>query len=205
MVLPRTDRVTLMSGCNGVHADMPEGIEMPAQRKARAMPIGQILVVAVVAVMLAGCTYAEPTAAPDTESPGASASVPRPSPTPTSVAESWGAPMSGQFISQAARTTGGVRITGTPAGATLTLEGVSIDPGPDVRVVLNEGALSKDPSGNMVVQDPKFVDIGAQLTAGPGPQSFELPPFPPFKVRSITIMDWRNHTAYGTADLTPIG
>ncbi|MFJ6303102.1 DM13 domain-containing protein [Pseudarthrobacter oxydans] len=184
---------------------MPEGIEMPAHRKARAMPIGQILVVAVVAVMLAGCTYAEPTAAPDTESPGASASVPGPSPTPTSVAESWGAPMSGQFISQVARTTGGVSITGTAAGATLTLEGVSIDPGPDVRVVLNEGALSKDPSGNMVVQDPKSMDIGAQLKPGTGSQSFELPPFPPFKVRSITIMDWQNHIAYGTADLTPIG
>lgn len=176
---------------------------MPAHRKTRAMPIRRILIVAVAGILLAGCTYAEPTAAPGTESPEASAPVPHPSPTPTSVAESWGGPLSGRFISQAAPIAGSVRITGTAVGATLTLEDVSIVSGPELRVVLNEGALSKDPSGNMVVEDPKCVDVGAQLNPGSGSQSFELPPFPPFKVRSITIMDWQNHIAYGTADLTP--
>ncbi|MBT8162683.1 MULTISPECIES: hypothetical protein [Arthrobacter] len=168
------------------------------------MPVGRILPVAAVALTLAGCTYATPAAVPDAQTPEASASIPRPSPTPTSVAESWGAPLSGRFISQAARTSGSVSITGTAAGATLTLEGVSITSDPGLKVMLNEGALSKDPSGNMVVEDPKSVDIGAQLKPGPGSQSFQLPPFPPFTVRSVTIVDWQTHVAYGTADLTSI-
>ncbi len=112
--------------------------------------------------------------------------------------------MSGQFVSQAARTTGSVRITGTTAGATLTLEGVSVSSDQDLKVVLNEGALSKDPSGNMVVDDPKGMDIGANLKpGGGGSQSFQLPPVPAFKVRSVTIVDWQNRVAYGTADLMP--
>ncbi|MFH5880237.1 hypothetical protein [Arthrobacter sp. NA-172] len=167
------------------------------------MPVGRVLAVAAVAVILTGCTYAEPAAVPDAQTPEGSAPIPYPSPTPTSAAASWGAPLSGRFISQAARTTGGVLITGTAAGATLTLEGVSIASNPNLKVVLNKGALSKDPSGNMVVEDPNSVDIGAQLKPSPGSQSFQLPPFPPFKVQSVTIVDWQTHVAYGTADLTP--
>jgi hypothetical protein len=72
-----------------------------------------------------------------------------------------------------------------------------------LKVVLNEGALSKDPSGNMVVDDPKVMDIGANLKPGGGSQSFQLPPVPAFKIRSVTIVGWQNQVAYGTADLMP--
>jgi hypothetical protein len=111
--------------------------------------------------------------------------------------------LSGQFVSQAVRTTGSVRITGTAAEVTLTLEGVSVASDQDLKVVLNEGALSKDPSGNMVVDDPKVMDIGANLKPGGGSQSFRLPPVPAFKIRSVTIVGWQNQVAYGTADLMP--
>lgn len=176
---------------------------MPTHRKARAMPVGRILVAAVVAVTLAGCTYVAPSAGSEVRSTEASVSIPFPTPTPTSVAGSWAAPLSGQFVSQAVRTTGSVRITGTATEATLTLEGVSVASDQDLKVVLNEGALSKDPSGNMVVDDPKVMDIGANLKPGGGSQSFQLPPVPAFKIRSVTIVGWQNQVAYGTADLMP--
>ncbi len=49
--------------------------------------------------------------------------------------------------------------------------------------MLIEGALSKDASsndasGNMVVEDPKSMDIGAQVKTDGGSQTFELPPGP---------------------------
>jgi hypothetical protein len=69
--------------------------------------------------------------------------------------------------------------------------------------MLNEGALSKDASGYFVVQDPKSMDITAQLKPGAAFQFFELPPSPPFRIRSVTIMDSRTNVAYGRADLSP--
>ncbi|GAA5189536.1 MULTISPECIES: DM13 domain-containing protein [Arthrobacter] len=167
-----------------------------------AQLIGRILTAAAVALTAAGCTYVAPEAQPDNPTPTVSGAS-TPGPTPSSVAASWGAPLSGRFISQGTRTVGVVRIAGTSTGATLTLENVSTTPNPDLKVILNEGALSKDTSGDMVVQDPKSMDIGVQLKPGPGSQSFELPPSPPFTIRSVTIMDPRTHIAYGTAELTP--
>jgi hypothetical protein len=157
-----------------------------------------------VAVTAAGCTYAGPADPPDSHAatvPGASLPLARP--TSTSVAVSWDAPLTGRFISQNARTVGVVRIERTVTGVALILDGVSTKPNPDLKVVLNEGALTKVTSGSMVVQDPKSVDIAARLKPGSRLQSFGLPPSPPFRIRSVTIMDWRTNIAYGTADLTP--
>lgn len=173
-----------------------------ANRPVIAQLIGRILTAAAVAVTAAGCTYVAPEA-PSDSAAAAVSGAPTPHPTPTSVAASWGAPLSGRFISQGTRTVGVVGIAGTATGATLTLEGVSTTPNPDLKIILNEGALSKDTSGDMVVQDPKSLDIGAQLKPGPGSQTFELPPSPPFTIRSVTIMDSRTNVAYGTADLNP--
>ncbi|MCZ9880645.1 hypothetical protein [Arthrobacter sp. B2a2-09] len=173
-----------------------------ANPQETAQLIGRILTAAAVALTAAGCTYVAPAAQPNNPTPAVSGAS-TPGPTPTSVAASWGAPLSGRFISQGTRTVGVVHIAGTATGATLTLEGVSTTPNPDLKIILNEGALSKDTSGDMVVQDPKFIDLGAQLKPGPGSQTFELPPSPPFTIRSVTIMDPRTHIAYGTADLTP--
>jgi hypothetical protein len=121
---------------------------------------------------------------------------------PTSLAASWGAPLSGRFVSQGTRTVGVAHIAETQAGASLTLEDFSTTPNPDLKVILNEGALSKDASGDMVVEDPKHLEIGGQVKPGPS-QTFELPPHPPYIIRSVTIIDSRTRVAYGTADLTP--
>ena len=173
-------------------------------RTGRAALTGRILLGVAVAVTAAGCTYAAPADPPDSQVPTVSAaSLPPASPTPNSVAASWDAPLTGQFISQGARTVGIVRIERTATGAALILSGVSTTPNPDLKVMLNEGALTKDTSGYMVVQDPNSMDIAAQVNPGCGLQSFELPPFPPFRIRSVTIMDSRTNVAYGTADLTP--
>lgn len=113
-----------------------------------------------------------------------------------------GAPLSGRFISQGARTVGAAHIAETTAGASLTLEDFSTTPNPDLMVILNEGALSKDASGDMVVEDPKHLEIAGQLKTGSS-QTFELPPYPAFVIRSVTIIDSRTRVAYGTADLIP--
>lgn len=164
--------------------------------------MGRILMAAAVAVTAAGCTYV----APEGLSGNATTAVPgssTPQAAPTSVAGTWGSPLSGRFISQGARTDGVVRIAGTGAGVTLTLEGISTTPSPDLKLMLNEGALSKNASGDMVVEDPKFLDIGAKVKPGPGSQTFELPPSPPFIIRSVTIVDLKTRVAYGTAELSP--
>ena len=159
--------------------------------------------VTAVAVAAAGCSYSAPVHPPDSRAAVASElSIPTPTAAPTSVAASWGVPLSGRFVSQATRTVGVVYITGTTDGATLTLD-VSTTANPDLEVMLNKGALSKDPSGNMVVEDPNSLLLPAQLKPGSGPQLFELPSFPPFRIRSVTIMDSQTHVAYGTADLSP--
>ncbi|BAS16329.1 conserved hypothetical protein [Arthrobacter sp. Hiyo8] len=173
-----------------------------ANRQDIAHLIGRILMAAAVTVIAAGCTYVSPETASGTSTKAVSgASTPQAA--PTSVAASWDAPLTGRFISQGTRTVGVVHIAETEAGATLTLENVSTTPNPDLKVILNEGALSKDASGDMVVEDPKFLDIGGKLKPGPGSQNFELPPSPPFRIRSVTIIDSRTNIAYGTADLTP--
>ncbi|MCX2747235.1 hypothetical protein OOZ51_05320 [Arthrobacter sp. MI7-26] len=173
-----------------------------ANRSDIVQLIGRILTAAAVALTAAGCTHVARPAQPDSPTMAVSgASTPYPS--PTSVAASWGAPLSGLFISQGTRTVGVARIAGTATGATLTLDGVSTTPNPALKIILNEGALSKDTSGDIVVQDPKFLDIGGHLKPGPGSQTFELPPYPPFTIRSVTIMDSRTNVAYGTADLNP--
>ncbi|WP_442542718.1 DM13 domain-containing protein [Arthrobacter sp. KN11-1C] len=164
--------------------------------------IGRILMAAAVTVTAAGCTYVAPEA-PSGTSTNAVSGASTPQAAPTSVSASWDAPLTGRFISQGTRTVGVVHIAETEAGATLTLENFSIAPNPDLKVILNEGALSKDTSGDMVVEDPKFLDIGGRLQPGPGSQTFNLPPSPPFRIRSVTIMDSRTGVAYGTADLTP--
>lgn len=171
-------------------------------RRPYARLIGPILMAAAVTVIAAGCTDVAPAVKPDHPGPTVpGASTPYPS--PASVAASWGAPLSGRFISQGTRTTGVAHIAGTATGATLTLEDFSTTPNPNLKVILNEGALSKDTSGDMVVEDPKFLDIGGKVKPGTGSQTFELPPSPPFTIRSVTIMDSRTNVAYGTADLTP--
>lgn len=151
---------------------------------------------------MAGCTYVAPDRPPGSATAAVSGES-TPHSSPTSVAVSWGAPLSGRFISQSTRTAGLVRIKSTTTGATLTLEGVSTTPNPGLKIILNEGALSTDASGDEVVQDPKVLDLGAQLKTGAVSQTLELPPTPPFTIRSVTIMDPRTNLAYGTADLNP--
>lgn len=201
-----------MSGYHPQKNDLPQShrpmmaLSFPEIKRLRSLRttagIWRILIAAAVALSAAGCTYAAPAAPPGNPTPAASGAS-APGPASTSAAASWAAPSSGRFISQGARTVGVVRIARTSTGATLTLEGVSTTPNPDLKIILNEGALSKDTSGDMVVEDPKVLDIGGQLKPGPGSQRFDLPPSPPFTIRSVTIMDPRTHIAYGTAELTP--
>nr|WP_281375482.1 DM13 domain-containing protein [Arthrobacter wenxiniae] len=110
--------------------------------------------------------------------------------------------LAGTFVSQGAPTRGEVRITESPGMLMLTLTGFSTGAGDDLYINFNPGLMTRNASGDDVVENPNTIQVVA-LRAHAGTQSYDLtqvlPGLP--EVRSVTIYSNKLREAFGTANL----
>lgn len=156
----------------------------------------RLLAVAVIIVSsVSGCSTAIPE--PTASAPAATTHGPVPTDSPAAARM-----LSGTFVSQAATTRGEVVLTEKPDSATLTLKDFSTGPGEEMYVNLNRGAMTKNPAGAYVVEDPSQIQL-AHLKSRTGTQSYDLTPMIAHlgEIQSVTIYSYKTLEAFGTANL----
>jgi hypothetical protein len=112
--------------------------------------------------------------------------------------------MTGTFQSQGTTTVGTVTVaTDTSGKATVTLSDFSTGPGTDLRLDLNTGTLTRQSTGIWIVESGSQFEIG-NVDPSEQTQTFPLPEpqtvLP--QIHSVTIFDYANRIAFGSAALT---
>ena len=162
----------------------------------KTMKLAAAAAAVVLAAALSGCTAAVPdpvsTAAPAVAAPATTA---KPLP----------AEWTGTFVSQGTATSGTITIRRVGEKLTLTLADFSTAEGEQysLGINLNPGAMTKDPDGHFVVENPAQYEVDT-LKSSSGNQTYELPvpasSLP--EVHSATIYDYSAREAFGSASLT---
>jgi hypothetical protein len=114
-------------------------------------------------------------------------------------------PLSGQFVSQSAETSGSVEIARCSDGSVwASFTNFSTGTSSNLRLHLNEGALVKSSEGAWTVDDRKNYEISDVVGASANTQEFEIPGSPTMSaVRSITIFEYSapDFLSFGSAEL----
>jgi hypothetical protein len=134
----------------------------------------------------------------------APAATPTPTPTP-SLAQRL--PLSGSFVTQGAPTTGTVSVREEADGRiTFAFAGFSTEGSADLRIWLNLGPLAQDADGYYYADSSVQYEVRGTVDATLRDQTFEVPAeaasFLPADVQSLTVYDYANRTALGSADLS---
>jgi hypothetical protein len=164
---------------------------------AWGMPVASA---AALLLALAGCTA--PLPGPDQPSalPSATPSS-SPSGAPTFAQR---LPLTGTFVSQGATTTGTVSIEDVGDGTfAITLSGFSTGIGDDLQLYLSPRPLQQDKDGHYFVDGDWYV-VEGKVESSIAEQSFTYPSdlrFLPPDIQSITVYDYANRTAFGSAAL----
>ena len=143
---------------------------------------------------LSACTFAAPDpVVTETSSPTATATAPaadRP-------------PLSGEFVSQGASTEGTVTVAqSSPTEFTITLSGFSTGEGDDLRLWLNPGALVKGDDGYYSAEGNTQFELPGTVSPTDPEQVFTFPIGAlPEGIQSLTIYDYANRVAFGSAPL----
>ncbi|ALV44811.1 hypothetical protein MB46_04070 [Arthrobacter alpinus] len=149
----------------------------------------------IVTAAIAGCTAAETVETVQTPTVESGRSSPTPAAPLSKV-------LSGTFVSQAVPTSGEAIITQTPDSLVLELKDFSTSAADSLYVTVNPGAMTKNASGDNVINDPNRYML-EKLRSTTGTQSYDLTymiqSFP--EVRSITIYNDSTREAFGSANL----
>jgi len=167
-------------------------------------------------VLLSACTTPEPHPGPHGGRPSASSSVPPadvPSDTPqgTDTASTPNSTSSGQFVSQAAVTSGTATLVENPdQSISLTLTDFSTEDRPDIRMYLNSDPVVLDVDGFFkVIDGPSstgHLEIG-HLSSAIGDQTYDLTSSRRSlrSTLSLTLYDYDAREALGSVNIGPIG
>ena len=85
----------------------------------------------------------------------------------------------------------------------ITLTGFSTGPGDDLRLNLSPGSLEKKADGYFSVTDNMQYELPGKIDPASTNQTFvfAIPSFPMDTIRSFTVYDYANRTAFGSAAL----
>jgi hypothetical protein len=176
------------------HADLMAGL---STTDSYSRPMKRTLFVAItLLVALAGCA-----SVPDPEPMITPSATSTPDLTPPSLGA---AAVSGTFVSQGAPTEGTVSISQTSDKEfEIKLTDFSTGAGDDLRIWLSPGALEKDAGGHFSVAGERQYELPGKIDATQTDQVFVFPltSFPQETVRSFTVYDYANRTAFGSATL----
>jgi len=145
------------------------------------------------ALVLSGCTAIMPDPSSNTATTA----------TPTSDTKTQ-LPLSGEFVSQGAETTGTVTIAATSdTEFTITLSNFSTGAGDDLRLWLSEGELTLGADGAYYVDGDAQLELGGTIDPTDPEQSFVFPitALSDWDIRSFTVYDYPGRTAFGSAAL----
>ena len=161
------------------------------------MRLLSLVTVSLVVLVLAACTFAPPDpAVTETSSPTATAATAQ-----TTAVDRL--PLSGEFVSQGASTEGTVTVAqSSPTEFTIMLSGFSTGDGDDLRLWLNPGALVKGEDGYYSAEGNTQFEFPGTVSPTDPEQVFTFPLAAlPEGIQSLTIYDYANRVAFGSAPL----